>query len=182
MIHGEIITRRYCEAFVEFVKRTIGLDRCIDEAKALKNIIANNPEFMELLFSPAITKNEKFQFIDEVLKENFSQEFIFFLKLVVEKNRTEWLVSMLDYLRVNFSHGEASEAIIKSAGLLDLDTLKEIEEKVQQKLKKKLYFYLELDPELLGGVQVIIGNTIIDGSVKRRMEELRSKVKATRII
>ncbi|MDD5044581.1 MAG: ATP synthase F1 subunit delta [Candidatus Omnitrophica bacterium] len=181
MIRGEIIVRRYCEAFIEFTEHTIGLERCVEQIKALKNIIAHNPEFMELLLSPAITQAEKFRFIDEVLKDNFSQEISFFLKLVVEKGRTMFLTGMLDYIRVNYSHGEAVEAVLKSANLLDIETIKEIQKKVQIKLGKKMYFYLELDPSLLAGVEVAVGNTVIDGSLKRRMEDLRHELKMTKI-
>lgn len=181
MIRGEIIIKRYCEAFIEFTEHTIGLERCVQEAKELKNIIAHNPEFMELLLSPAITLAEKFRFIDNVVKDNFSQEISFFLKLVVEKGRTTLLAGMLDYIRVNYSHGEAVEAILKSANLLDIETIKEIQKKVQSKLRKKMYFYLDLDPSLLAGVEVVVGNTVIDGSLKRRMEDLRHKLKMTQI-
>jgi len=179
MIRGEIVTKRYCEAFTDFTKSTIGLERCVEEVKSLKNIITNNREFMELLLSPAITKNEKFKFIDQVLGGNFSQELILFLKLIVEKNRTVWLVNMLDYIRVNYSHGEAVDVVLRSANLLDLETIRKIQEKLQNKLQKKLHFYLELDPSLLAGVAVVIGNTVIDGSLKRRIDELKEKTRYT---
>ncbi len=177
-----IITKRYAEAFVYYAKRTIGINRCIEEVKALKKIITDNPEFMSLLLSPETTLSEKFEFIDTVLKDIFSQELVQLVKLVAEKRRAPFLIDMLDYIRINYSHGEAVDALLKSANILDLEIVREIKEKLENKLQKKLHFYLELDASLIGGVQVTVGNTVIDGSVKRRLEELREKIKSARVV
>lgn len=182
MIKRQILIRNYCEGYIYYAKRSLGLEKCVEESKALKIIMHNNPEFLSVLSSPAITKNEKFRFIDEVLKSSFSADLVFFLKLVVDREHADILPGMMDYLRINYSHGEAQDAVLKSANLLDVGVVKEIEEKVQEKLQKKLFFYFQLDPSLLGGVQLVIGNTVIDGSVKRRMEELRAKVKQIRML
>ena len=182
MIRSQILVKNYCEGFIYYVRRGIGLQKCVEEAKALKVMAASNPGFLEILTSPAITKNEKFRFVDEVLKGRFSDDFVFFIKLVVHSELARLLVQMVDYLRVNYSHGEAQDAVLKSANFLDVEVIKEIEEKVQEKLGKKLFFYFQLDPSLLGGVQLVIGNTVIDGSVKKRMEELRAKVKQVRML
>jgi len=51
-----------------------------------------------------------------------------------------------------------------------------IKAKLEEKLGKKMHLYLDLDPDLLGGVQIKIGNILIDGSVRRRLDELKQKL------
>lgn len=176
-----LITRRYGEAFAAHIKETIGLETAIAEIKCLKNIITQNPEFAEILQSPEITVKEKFQFINDVLGNNFSQEIILFLKFLIEKRRIGLLTDILDYIRVNYSHGEAVEAVMRSAYPLDLEAIQKIKKKLEKRLGKKLFFYLELDADLLGGVQVTVGNKVIDGTLRRRLDELKNKVMAIRM-
>jgi F-type H+-transporting ATPase subunit delta len=178
---GTIITKRYAESFVFYAKETIGMERCIDEVKNLKRIIQDNPQFLYILLSPAVTNTEKCTFVGEILQDNFSPQLLQFLALIIEKKRTGLLVDMLDYIRITYSHGEATNAVLKSAYFLDLEVIEEIEKKLEHKLQRRLHFYLDLDSTLLGGVQVTIGTTVIDGSLKRRLEELRGKLKSVRM-
>jgi F-type H+-transporting ATPase subunit delta len=176
-----IVAKRYAEAFVDYAKGSVGLERAVDEVKALKAIMRDNTEFYQILSSPSLTLAEKFEFVDAVFAGRFSRELSQFVKLVVEKQRAALLFDMLDYIRVNYSHGEETDAVLRSAYPLDLDVVQRIEKALEKKYNKKLHFYLDLDAELLGGVQVIIGNTVIDGSLKRRLEDLAEKVKMARM-
>jgi F-type H+-transporting ATPase subunit delta len=54
--------------------------------------------------------------------------------------------------------------------------IKRIEDVLKKKFKQNLRFYIDLDGSLLGGVQVVVGNTIIDGSVAKRLNDLRGKL------
>ncbi|MDD5166795.1 MAG: ATP synthase F1 subunit delta [Candidatus Omnitrophica bacterium] len=179
---NRIITKRYAEAFVEYAKDTFGVEQCIEQTKKLKNIITDNPDFLNILLNLGITNSEKYEFLDQVLAGSFSPQLLHFLKLIIEKRRSALLVDMLDYIRVNYSHGEAVEVILRSAYLLDLEYVREIKEKLEAKLEKKLHFNFQIEPALLGGVQVMIGNTLIDGTLKRRLDELRDDLKSVRMV
>jgi F0F1-type ATP synthase delta subunit len=53
---------------------------------------------------------------------------------------------------------------------------------LENKLHKKFKFYIDVDADLLGGVQVIMGDdTIIDGSVKKRLSDLKEKLRGVRV-
>jgi len=56
-----------------------------------------------------------------------------------------------------------------------------IKKGLESKLNKKLKLVVGLDPGLLGGVQVTIGNTVIDGSVRRRLDDLKEKLETVRV-
>lgn len=178
----KLIVRRYSEAYVAYVKDTIGLENALEEAKILKRIIGEGPEFMKIMASPAVSVSEKFNFVDEVLKDNFSSQMVLLLKLLIEKRRASILPDLLDYLRINYSHGEAVDALLKSAYPLDIEVVQEIKEKLEKKFEKKLHFYFELDANILGGVEVTVGNTLISGSLKTRLEDLRRQVITTRMV
>jgi len=177
----KIVIKRYAEAFLSFAKSNIGLEKAIEELRDLKLLISAHPEFDEFLCYPEIALKEKIHVIDKVLV-NFSKELKEFLKLLIDKRRIEYLIEMCDYVRIKYSHGEAIEAVLRSSYPLDLDLLQEIKTKLEKKLGRKLNLFLDLDPDLLGGIQIRIGNVLIDGSVRRRLDELKEKLMTVQVV
>lgn len=177
----EVIVKRYAEAFVDFARESIGLDKALEDFKALKTIMRDNPGFQEILHSPLISVAEKSNFIDRILSADFSREFIQFLKLLLDKRRIDKISDIAEYIRIHYAHRGVSEAVLRTSFPLDLDLIQQIKDKLEKKLKNKLKFYIELDGDLLGGVQVVIGNTVIDGSVRRRIQDLRERLQTVRI-
>lgn len=178
----EFIVKRYAEAFMDFVKDGIGFEKSFQDLKNLKNVVIHdNPEFLVFLNRQDISYSEKCKFIDVVLKDGFLEETRQFLKLLLDKRRIDKILDITEYIRVKFSHGKEVEALLKTSFPLDIELIKAIKEKLEHKFQKKLKLYIELDGRLLGGVQVIIGNTIIDGTIRGRLDALKSQLKAVRI-
>jgi F-type H+-transporting ATPase subunit delta len=181
MTKDNILVKRYAEAFIGFAKDTIGKDFALEDLKNLRNtIIHENPGFLEILRSLEITYSEKCEFLDNVLKEGFAEETKHFLKFLLQKGHIDKIVDIVEYLRITYVYGEEG-ALLKTSFPLDLDLIKEIEDKLESKFNKKFKFYIDLDATLLGGVQVIIGNKIIDGSIRGRLEEIKERLRAVRV-
>lgn len=176
-----LAVKRYGDAFWSYAQETMGAENCLQNLKNLRAIIRENPEFLQILESPEITFSEKSDFIQKVLNEDFCEEIRHFLKLLLEKERIEKLCDILEYLRVTYGHEGETEALLKTAYPLDLELIRSIKDRLENKFHKKFKFYIDLDGSLLGGVQVIIGNTIIDGSVRGRLDDLKEKLKSVRV-
>jgi F-type H+-transporting ATPase subunit delta len=181
MIKDKAVVSRYAEAFLSFTRANCGIDKALKDLIIVKNVIRDNPGFGDLMNNPEISYVEKCTIIDEVMKDNLSDEIRSFLKLLLEKKRFGIFLDVAEYLRAKYSHHGQVDVLLKTAFPLELDLIKKIEEALKNKLKKDLRFYIDLDGSLLGGVQVVIGNTIIDGSVKKRLDELREKLITVRM-
>ncbi|MFA5118559.1 MAG: ATP synthase F1 subunit delta [Candidatus Omnitrophota bacterium] len=176
-----IVVNRYAEAFLGYAKEGAHRLQAVDDLKGLKALMNNNPDFFEFLCSLEITLSEKYGFIDAVLGDAFLPETKQFLKLLLEKGRIDKIADIIEYVRVKYSHYGESEVLLRTSYLLDLDLIKSIEKKLEEKYARRFKFYIDLDSTLLGGVQIIIGNTVIDGSVRRRLDELREKLMAVKV-
>lgn len=177
----KIVVKRYAEAFIGYVKENIGIEKAFADLKNLRNVFRENPELLDFLKSPEIAFLEKCETLDKVLNADFSNEIKHFLKMLLEKGRIEKIVDIIEYIRVVYSHEGEPEAILKTTFPLDLAVIKKIENKLEKKFNRKFKFYIDLDASLIGGIQVTIGNMVIDGSVKRRLEELKEKFKTLRV-
>ena len=179
---SQIVVKRYAEAFIGFARETIGLDKALEELKSLRgNVMRDNPEFLDFLENKEMTFAEKCDLIDKVLDDNFSQETKYFIRMLIDKGRISILNDVIEYIRVNYSYGEQLEVLLKTSTPLDLPLIKKIQDKLSAKLHRKLKFYIDLDGDLLGGVQVRVGNKLIDGSVRKRLDELREKLLTVRV-
>ncbi len=176
MIKNEVVVSRYAEAFLSFARQNCGLDKALEDVVIVKNIIRDNPGFGELLDNPEIAYTEKCAIIDRVIRDGISDEIRDFLKLLLEKKRFEIFLDVAEYLRGKYSHHGQVDVLLKTAFPLELELIKRIEAVLKKRFKRDLRFYIDLDGSLLGGVQVTIGNTIIDGSVKKRLVELKDKL------
>ncbi|MDD4900047.1 MAG: ATP synthase F1 subunit delta [Candidatus Omnitrophica bacterium] len=176
-----IAVKRYSEGFVAYAKETVGLERILADLKNLKSVLRDNSEFLQFLRNPEITHLEKLETIDKVLNQDFSKETGFFLKLLLEKERIELINDIVEYIRINYAYQGETEALLKTSFPLDLELVERIEKSLEKKFQRKFKFFIDLDARLLGGVQVTMGNRIIDGSVKRRLEELREQLNSIRI-
>src|SRR5512135_3475343 len=176
-----IVAKRYAEAFVAYGRQSIGLPKVIEDMARLTRTMFDNPEFRVFLHSPEISYHEKCAFVDRALKAEFAPETGQFLKLLIDKRRIDLLEEIADYIRVHYAHGGAVNALVKTSYPMDLDLAEALKEKLEKKYQTKFNLYMELDPSLHGGVQLTIGNTVIDGSVRHRLEELRENLRAVRI-
>jgi len=172
----EILVKRYAEAFMGYTQEvTVG--RVIQDLRNLKrNILEKNPEFLAFLSSFEITSVEKCDFLEKVIGEDFLLQTKQFLRLLLEKKRIDKLPDIIDFLTLKYLHPGQKKVLLKTSYFLNDELIEEIENCLEEKFHQKFKFYINLDASLLGGIQVIIGNTVIDGSVKRRLEDLREKL------
>lgn len=172
----KILAVRYADAYMGFSGKSRDVQGSADEIKKLKTLIQENPLFYDFLKSRDVTYAEKCAFIDETLKRDFSEELRHFLKLLLKKNRLYIISAVANYVREQYAQGDTVNALLMSSYPLDAESIESIKVKLEKKLHKKLKLYLGIDGDLLGGVRVIIGNKVIDGSVRRRLGELKERL------
>lgn len=175
------VARRYAEGFLEFARGSIGSERALKELGELKDIFRDNPDFREFFESPEISISEKDDAIDKTLSANFSDEARFFLKLLIKKNRFDRFRDIAEYSRIKYAHGEEVDAILVASYPLDTESISAIKNALEKKFDKKMHLYMNLDSSLLGGVKVMVENKILDGSVRKRLEDMRSRLLAARV-
>ncbi len=178
----DILAKRYGDAFLAFAKEGCGERKSVEDISGILRIFIDNPDLESFLLTPGIDNVEKFQVIDKVIKNGFSPEIAFFVKFLIDKGRFDKFSDIADYVRVTYSHGIEIDALLKVSYPLETDTIRRIKASIEKKIDKKLHLYIELDPGLLGGIYAKIENILVDGSVRRRLEDLRAKLLAVKVV
>ena len=176
------VARRYAEGFLAFSKETIGTKKGLEEIISFGEALDKNPELLRFMENPEITYAEKSGFVDAAFKSILSDETRGFIKLIIEKRRSEEAPDITDEAKMLYRREMGIEkAVIKSAKPLPQDIMKMIKDKLESKSGKKLEFEIAIDPGLLGGVQATVGNVVIDGSVKSKLSELKEYLMESRV-
>lgn len=177
----DVLARRYADAFFSYASQTCGEEKAVEDFIGVRALLLENREqILNFLDTPSITLLEKEAFIDKFFCEGFSGELRQFLRLLLKKDRIDKLWDIAEYIRVNYLYGQRTRALLKTSFPLELDLIQLIIERLEKKFQRRLKLYIELDGNLLGGVKVIMGNTVIDGSVRKRLEGLKTKLDAIR--
>lgn len=180
MIKDRIVAARYADAFFKYAKTTGALDTILTDLKTVKDILQHNSELNRLLANPGIGYADKCGIIDRIIDGGLREEVRHLLKLLIEHRRMQNFFDIAEYARVKYTRG-GEEALIKTSYPLELSLIKRIEDKIEERFKRKFKFYIALDGSLLGGIQVVIGNKVIDGSIRRRLDDLKEMLMAAEV-
>lgn len=178
MLRGAV-AGRYAEALYDIASKQNLVDTIEAELKAVEVILAENTDLQKVLYHPQITAADKKELLNQLFKGKVSDVTGNFLALLVDRRREAFFgdivaefVSLANVVRniVAAQVASAVELNDKEKGNLDQILAKLTGKKVQTSYA--------VDPSLIGGVVVRIGDKIIDGSIKTRMATLKERLKA----
>ncbi|MGH7509404.1 MAG: ATP synthase F1 subunit delta [Gemmatimonadales bacterium] len=175
-MRSETIARNYAEALFELGERSGKADRYADLLDAVAAAIEDTPRVKAVLMSPRVPKAEKARLLSGALK-GAPREFVLWLQAVVKRGRHPLLREMateyLGLLDIKLNRIRASVTLARKP---DEKLKKAIEENLSRQLDKKVIAAYSVDPEILGGAVVRLGERVLDGSVRRRMTRLRRQL------
>jgi F-type H+-transporting ATPase subunit delta len=180
---GSTITaKRYADAFLQVCAESIGLEQAVKELAFLKEVVKANPQLEDFLAGPIIDGPEKSRFLEKIFADRLSRLTLWLLVLLCEKGRINELTAVADAGLAIYRRTQCSEGTVKTVVPLDPWAVSRIQAHLSRKLKKKIDLKVEIDPSLVGGIQVIVDNVIVDGSVKKRLDELKDKLLSIKVV
>ncbi len=177
------IARPYALGLMQALKeRNAGAEDVAQELAALDTLasIANNSEIATLVGDPKLTDDQICDLIAELCGKNLSKEAANLLRVVIENDRLEALPEIARQFREqkNLSEGVA-DAHIETAYELSQEELDSLLESLTKKFPgMKFTATVEVNPALIGGVSIRVGDKLLDGSVRARLEQMKSTLTA----
>ena len=170
----EYLDRRYALALYEVAKEKDKVDEYINDLREICDLIVNNKDFYEVVKHPQIsTKNKKRTFIN-IFKGKIDEELLSFLLILIEKDRILYLREKLNEMeKIDLERKNILSAVVKTAVPLLESEISNLQEKLEKQYNKKIIMTTEIDKSLLGGVYVRVGNDVIDGTIKSKLEEMK---------
>jgi len=172
------IARPYADAlFKAQASDLAGTAAWLDELAA----IAENAQLQQFVDSPKVSDEQAFELISDVVQKNVALPEVGknFLRLVIENRRLSALpVVAQQYRALMNAQGGTADAVVYSAFPIDASALAELSSTLEKRFARKLNVSVELDAALIGGIRVVVGDEVLDTSVKARLEQMKSALTA----
>ena len=172
----EEIAEVYARALFEVAKEQGVLDRVHDELGEFADALDRERSLQVFLFSPYFSSEEKREGIGRIVSEA-DERLVNFLELLAERHR----MPALFRVRRIFDSMWAEEnkllpVTVTSAVELDEGLVNDIGKRIEEQTGRRVELSSNVDPDVLGGLQVRVGNMVLDATVRNRLEQLRKQV------
>lgn len=168
--------RRYAQAAFELALDKDEFDTWSDDLGYLAGAIGNE-EFSAFLDAPQITVGQKIKLIDETVGDSVSPLTRNLLALLASRNSASLLPYILDaYQEMLDAHRGVERAELVSAVALSDDQQSKIENMLKEMVGKDISLTVRVDPNILGGIVARVGDRVIDGSTRTKLEGLRREL------
>ena len=172
----EEIAAVYARSLFEVAKEQDKLDAVRDQLGAFADALSENRDLQVFFFSPYFATKEKQDGLDLVVSDA-DPVVLNFLKLLIEKHR----MPVLFRIRSNYDamwedENKLLPVHITSAVELDKAIVEQLGDRISEQTDRKVDMSADVDPDILGGIVVRVGNSILDASVRNRLEQLRRQV------
>lgn len=176
------VARRYAEAFFSIAKEQGKIDEYQQEMELVVQTIAEIEYLKEYLAHLLIPAKEKKQVAAKVFADKVSQNTLNFLLLIVDKRR-EAYISLIteEYRNMADESRNITKAELTAAREVPEDEIEALAEKLSKATGKIVKLTQKVDPSLIGGVKLRVGDQVIDGTVAKKLEILREQLKQAKI-
>ena len=170
----EYLDRRYALALYEVAEEKGKVQEYLNDLREICDLIDNNKDFYEVVKHPQISTKQKKKTFINIFKGNIDEELLSFLLILIEKDRILFLKEKLKEMeKIHLERNNTLLAEVKSVVPLTEDEVTRLVAKLENKYSKKILLTTEIDKSLLGGVYVRVGNDVIDGTIKSKLEEMK---------
>jgi F-type H+-transporting ATPase subunit delta len=167
------IARNYAEALFALGERSGQTARYADLIDAVAAAVETTPAVQAVLMSPRVPKAAKARLLGAALRDA-PREFVLFLQALVKRGRQRLLREIADefhaLLDIKLNRVRAGVTLARPA---DEPLQRSIAEALDRQLGKQVLPSFSVEPEILGGAIVRVGERILDGSLRRRLTKLR---------
>ena len=166
----------YAKALLAFGKESGNLDQLVDGLDGIVDVIQKVPGLQSALESPRISFDDKAKTLDKAFAGRVDKSLINFLKVVGNKGRFDCLGSISSAARkMQDEMSGRVQAVLTSASEIDQSVKDGIADRLSKVLGKTVSLQSVVDPKILGGMVVRIGDTVYDGSVVNQLAQVRAK-------
>jgi len=175
----QMIAARYADAFFDLAETQNAIETCESDLNNLKTVLHDHEELRSFIKSPVYNAEDQQKVVENLAeKAGFSPLTRNFLNLITSNRRLFALDAIIDAFtqRLSTHRGEVNAQAV-TAIALNQDQERRLRSEIETVVGKAVNLETRIDPELLGGMIVKVGSTMIDSSLKTKLNRLQSVMK-----
>ena len=172
----EELAQVYGRSLFEVAKEHDKLDVIREQLGQFADAVNENHELQVFLFSPYFSTEEKKDGLAKIV-DGADEHFLNFLELLAEKHRLPVIFRIRNtYDELWAQENQLLEVSVTTAVELDEKLVKQIGDEIEKQTGQTVELTSTVDPDVLGGLVLQVGNTVLDASVRSRLERLRKQI------
>jgi F-type H+-transporting ATPase subunit delta len=177
MAGGEL-TRGYAEALFRVLQAEGELDKVEDELFRFGKLLESNYDLKQALEDQALPPEQRAKVLDALLADKVTPHTLGLLQFIVNQGHARQLPEILaDLSDIAAEARNSAVAEVRTAVPLDEDQRKHLAQALSTATGKRIELKALVDKSVLGGVYAKIGDTVIDGTIRRRLQQLKEQVR-----
>jgi F-type H+-transporting ATPase subunit delta len=174
-----LVAKRYAQALVDAAAAAGMLDAVDDDVELIRASLEASRELVLFFESPVVSRERKLRVVKLLFESRLSDTTLDFLELLVQKRREDLFPQMVvAYRQLRDEQMGVVGVTVRAASPIDSDETLRIARALESWQGGKISMRAEHDAALIGGLQVRIGDTVYDGSVRNKLEHLREQFSA----
>ncbi|GAB4143785.1 MAG: F0F1 ATP synthase subunit delta [Planctomycetaceae bacterium] len=174
---AQAVARVYADAFLDAAGDEAA-DSLEEFQSFLSDVLQPNPDFASVLYSGIFSRDEKNGLIDRVVAPSASARFTNFLHVLVHHDRLDLLPAIYEEAVIQHELRQGRRRVqIRSASPLSDEALERVRTRLNEAFPFEPILMPTVDPALLGGIVIQVGDTVYDSSLRNRMKQLRDSLR-----
>jgi F-type H+-transporting ATPase subunit delta len=171
------VARRYAKALFEVAKERDQLNTIEDEIHHLNRLFEENESFLTFLKHPTIDHRTKKEAFKRIFSGRISETMLTFINILIERDREAELDDITAYyVRMANAERGLEDALVRTALPLSEAEKANISEQFTRLINKTIRVHNVVDPSVLGGLSVQIGDRVYDGSIKGKLNRFKHRM------
>jgi len=168
----------YAEALLELAESEGRLDEIADEVEQLRTLLGDEPDLLRLLGGRALSAEERRESLDKLFEGRVDELTLRFLRVVSAKSRMDRLPAMLAGFTRSIERRRGVEHVTAAvASELDDEARQSLAERIGEAIGKQVVLEQVVEPALIGGLRLRIGDRVIDGTVLARLRQIEEQLR-----
>ncbi len=180
---SQAAARVYAKALFDIGMETDSVGQIYDDLHAVHNALNGLDPDLRMFFTlPQFRRDDKRRILNLAFQGKVGRPVLGLLNVLVEKRREALLDNIVEeFDRYRDEHEDRVQARVVTARKLDDDLLESLRSALEQRTRKSVVLQEVVDPEVLGGLRVNVGDRVLDGTVRRTLQDMRRNLAATHI-
>lgn len=174
------VAKTYGDALYDLAVEEQLSTQWMEEVAVLAKAFDENPDFIKLLSTPALRKEERLSVLDQSFGGKIHDHVLNFMKILVENGTIGHFSGCADEFRRRYNKDQNIEEVTAVTAIpLNEELFAQLKEKLEQISGKTVVLQNRVDPNILGGVRLEMDGTQLEGSVQHQLESLRRRLSGT---
>ncbi|NPV26701.1 MAG: F0F1 ATP synthase subunit delta [Firmicutes bacterium] len=174
---NESVARRYAAAFFAIAQERNELGRLEHELELVVGTLKSDPQLVRLFTHKLISPSDKKAMLKELFAGQVSPITMNFLNLLIDKKREGHLENILkQFVEMANEARNITDASVVSAIELSYEDQKDLQERLSKLTGKNIRLKTSVDPKLIGGIVIRVGDRVLDGSLIKRLHVLKNNL------